>query len=38
MNTPGTVVGNWQWRFRWEQVTPDRAPRLLRLTELYRRR
>lgn len=37
MNTPGTTVGNWQWRFRWEQVAPDRAPRLLRLTELYRR-
>lgn len=37
MNTPGTTVGNWQWRFRWDQVAPDRAPRLRRLAELYRR-
>lgn len=27
MNTPGTVVGNWQWRFRWEQVPPSLAAR-----------
>jgi 4-alpha-glucanotransferase len=22
MNTPGTVVGNWAWRFNWAQLTP----------------
>jgi 4-alpha-glucanotransferase len=22
MNKPGTVTGNWRWRFRWEQVDP----------------
>ncbi|WP_127477693.1 4-alpha-glucanotransferase [Sulfurivermis fontis] len=37
MNTPGTTVGNWRWRFRWDQVAADRAPRLRRLAELYRR-
>jgi 4-alpha-glucanotransferase len=37
MNTPGTTSGNWQWRFRWDMVAPDRAPRLRRLAELYRR-
>lgn len=20
MNTPGTITGNWQWRFQWEQI------------------
>ena len=20
MNTPGTVEGNWQWRFEWNQI------------------
>jgi len=27
MNTPGTISGNWQWRFRWEQLSPDMAAR-----------
>ncbi len=22
MNVPGTVEGNWRWRFRWEQLAP----------------
>jgi 4-alpha-glucanotransferase len=25
MNTPGTVAGNWQWRFSWNQVDPGLA-------------
>ena len=25
MNTPGTVVGNWRWRFEWEDVPPSLA-------------
>lgn len=37
MNTPGTTVGNWRWRFSWDMVAPDRAPRLRRLAEVYRR-
>ncbi len=39
MNTPGTVAGNWRWRFSWEQVPEslaavcrDRARRADRLT------
>jgi 4-alpha-glucanotransferase len=26
MNTPGTVVGNWRWRFDWEDVPAALAP------------
>lgn len=29
MNTPGTDNGNWTWRFGWEALSPDLAPRLL---------
>jgi 4-alpha-glucanotransferase len=25
MNVPGTVAGNWRWRFRWDQVDPGLA-------------
>jgi 4-alpha-glucanotransferase len=23
MNTPGTIVGNWSWRFKWQQLTDE---------------
>ncbi len=23
MNLPGTIEGNWRWRFRWNQVPHD---------------
>jgi 4-alpha-glucanotransferase len=37
MNTPGTEHGNWTWRFRWEDLSPELAPRLLRqLQDTYR--
>lgn len=37
MNTPGTDNGNWTWRFRWEALPPDLAPRLRRkLQETHR--
>ncbi len=29
MNTPGTDTGNWSWRFEWEALPADLAPRLL---------
>jgi 4-alpha-glucanotransferase len=29
MNTPGTENGNWAWRFGWDALPPDLAPRLL---------
>ncbi|MBS0329782.1 MAG: 4-alpha-glucanotransferase, partial [Proteobacteria bacterium] len=28
MNTPGTDSGNWAWRFEWDALAPDLAPRL----------
>jgi 4-alpha-glucanotransferase len=28
MNTPGTASGNWNWRFRWDDLPADLAPRL----------
>ncbi len=37
MNTPGTVEGNWRWRFSWEQVAPALAPRLRGLVDMYGR-
>lgn len=37
MNTPGTDNGNWTWRFRWEALPPDLAPRLRKkLQEAHR--
>lgn len=32
MNTPGTSGGNWDWRFSWDQVTPDLARQVRTLT------
>jgi len=32
MNVPGREGGNWAWRFRWEQLTPEIEQRLGRLT------
>jgi 4-alpha-glucanotransferase len=37
MNTPGTTVGNWTWRFDWAALTPDIVERLRQLTGLYGR-
>ncbi len=31
MNTPGTTVGNWGWRFDWPQVPAGLAPRVAQL-------
>ncbi|WP_419594954.1 4-alpha-glucanotransferase [Thiolapillus sp.] len=28
MNTPGTMGGNWQWRFRWSQLADDKVQKL----------
>jgi 4-alpha-glucanotransferase len=32
MNTPGSIEGNWLWRFRAGDLTPERAARLRDLT------
>lgn len=37
MNTPGTIQGNWKWRFNWDQVTHERANRLGYLIHLFNR-
>ena len=37
MNTPGTTVNNWRWRFDWSQVWPGLAPDLAKLIKLYGR-
>jgi 4-alpha-glucanotransferase len=33
MNTPGTLVGNWQWRFTWEQAPQDIGARIRELLQ-----
>jgi 4-alpha-glucanotransferase len=37
MNTPGTVEGNWCWRFQWELLSDEVAGRLRELTSRYDR-
>jgi 4-alpha-glucanotransferase len=37
MNLPGTLSGNWKWRFRAEGLTKEISERLRRLTALYDR-
>ncbi len=37
MNLPGTLQGNWRWRFAEEMLTPERARRLRELTTIYDR-
>lgn len=37
MNFPGKLGGNWCWRFKWSQVSPDLARIYKQLTELYER-
>lgn len=38
MNTPGTAVGNWQWRMRREAMTNELARRISRLVEISGRK
>jgi 4-alpha-glucanotransferase len=37
MNVPGTIEGNWSWRFDWDMVNDNVAPRLKNLNTLYGR-
>ena len=37
LNRPGTRVGNWRWRLRWEWLGEEALRRLRELTELYGR-
>ncbi len=38
MNTPSLLGGNWAWRARAEDLTPELAARIARLTKIYGRR
>ena len=38
MNLPGRPGGNWRFRFRWDQVTPEITRRMRALVETYERR
>ena len=37
MNTPGTVVNNWNWRFDWQQLNPERIEKLKKYMTVYQR-
>jgi len=37
MNTPGTIEGNWQWQFSWEQLSADKVAKLAHLVSLFGR-
>jgi 4-alpha-glucanotransferase len=37
MNFPGKALGNWDWRFSWDQVGPEHALRVYELAALYGR-
>jgi 4-alpha-glucanotransferase len=37
MNFPGTLGGNWKWRFRAEQLTAAAGQQLRELTDVYQR-
>ena len=38
MNTPGTTIGNWKWRFQWHQLSHDQASRFTHLVSLFNRK
>lgn len=37
MNFPGKALGNWDWRFSWDQVGPEHAMRVYELSALHGR-
>ncbi len=37
MNTPGTIEGNWCWRFQWDQLSPEQVGRLSYQVGLFNR-
>ena len=38
MNTPGTLGGNWRWRLKKGQLTPELEKKLAELARIYDRR
>ncbi|MHA2227198.1 MAG: 4-alpha-glucanotransferase [Candidatus Hodarchaeales archaeon] len=37
MNFPGTESGNWEWRYTWDQLTPEKGKELALLSKIYQR-
>lgn len=37
MNIPGTIEGNWKWRFEWDQVKPEVTQQITEFISLYQR-
>ncbi len=37
MNFPGTLGGNWTWRFTWDQITDDLAKQYKEMTIMFER-
>ena len=37
MNTPGTIGGNWDWRFEWDQLDPEVTEKLKTFMNVYQR-
>ena len=37
MNFPGKALGNWDWRFSWDQVDPEHALKMYDIAALYGR-
>ena len=37
MNMPGTVGGNWGWRFDWQQLKPESIKKLKKFMKVYQR-
>lgn len=37
MNIPGTATGNWEWRFKWEQLKKTKKDFMKELTQKYNR-
>ena len=37
MNVPGTLGGNWNWRFNWQQLRPDVMEKISQYMSLYQR-
>jgi 4-alpha-glucanotransferase len=37
MNTPGTVSGNWNWQFQWEQLNPEHIDKMRLIIEKSQR-
>ena len=37
MNTPGTTIGNWRWKMKWQDVNSELVEKLRRMNQLFGR-